>query len=159
MVNFETATYDELDEHAMQQLVMDNSAVSAILRGHLFVEGVIEQLVRRALPKPDAIMGKGNLNFDMKIDLARALDVLSDQHVSQFRAINRIRNRYAHDAGYQVTVAELNAFKFDWAESQNKAFEVSVARGPDEAARIATVFLCWEALSLIKTPIDTGSVG
>ncbi len=152
MVDFETATYDELDEHAMQQLVFDSGAVSSILRGHLFIEGVIGQLIRQALPKPDAIMGRGNLNFDMKIDLARALDVLSDQHVSLFRAINRIRNRYAHDAGYQVSIAELNAFKFEWADSQKKAFEMSVSRGPDEAARIATIFLCWEALGLIKSP-------
>lgn len=152
-MDFENATYDDLDEHVMQQLVLDEGAISTILRGHLFVERVIEQLIRRALPKPDAILGRGNLNFDMKIDLARALDVLSEQHVSMFRALNRIRNRYAHDAGYQVTLAELNAFKFEWADSQQKAFEASISKGPEEAARIATIFLCWEALSLIKSPL------
>lgn len=151
-MNFETATYDELDEHVMQQLIFDEGAISTVLRGHLFVEGVIEQLLRRALPKPDAILGKGQLSFDMKANLARALGVLSDQHGSMFRAINRIRNRYAHEAGYQVEIADLNAMKFEWAESQKKAFEVATSKGPQEALRIATIFLYWEALSLIKSP-------
>lgn len=152
MIDFNAASYDELDEHTMEQLVFDDGVVSTVLRGHLFVEGVIEQLLRRALPKPDAILGRGSLNFDTKLDLARALDVLSEQHVSLFRAINKIRNRYAHDAGYEVTLPELNSLKFNWAEIQDKAFAVASLKGPGEAARIAIIFLCWEALRLIKSP-------
>lgn len=76
LIDFEAATHEELDQHAMEQLVFDGGAVSPVLRGHLFVEGVLQEILRRAFPKPDAILGKSSLTFDMKIDLAEGVSRL-----------------------------------------------------------------------------------
>lgn len=46
----------------------------------------------------------------------------------------------------------LNSLKFDWAEIQEQAFEGAYTRGPEEAAKIAIIFLCWKAIHLIKQP-------
>ncbi|WP_221925309.1 hypothetical protein, partial [Enterobacter hormaechei] len=44
---------------------------------------------------------------------------------------------------------ELNAFKFDWEEIQNKAFAVACGKSIGEGASIATMFLCWKAIHLL----------
>jgi hypothetical protein len=152
VVDLNKDSYEKIDQHVMEQLVIDESALATILRGHLFVELVIEELLRRSLPKPDALLKKGGLNFDLKLKIAHSLDVISDEHLSLFRAINKIRNGYAHNANFQVSIFDLNSLKFKWEDIQVQAFNMAKKKGAEEAARIATIFLCWVALGLIKSP-------
>lgn len=148
-MNFEDLTHNELDEILMEKLIFDNEELSPILKGHLFIEQVLETLIKRALPNPDSIF-KRQLSFDIKVELAKSLDLLSDKYVSAFKAINRVRNSYAHGWDYQVSLEDLTGFKFDWEPIQNEAYEGACTKGPSEAARIATIFLCWKAALLIQ---------
>ncbi|MEO1673658.1 MAG: hypothetical protein AAFR77_23245 [Cyanobacteria bacterium J06631_2] len=150
-MKFENLTHDELDELLMEKLIYDNEELSPILKGHLFIEGVLETLITRCLPNPDSIF-KNQLSFKMKLDLAKSLNLLDDKHVSAFKAINRIRNNYAHDWNYQVSFEDLTGFKFDWEAIQVEAYEGACTKGVSEASRIATIFLCWKATLLIEQP-------
>ena len=78
------------------------------------------------------------------------MGLLDEKYYSAFKAINNIRNNYAHKHDYKVSIEELRVFKFDWVDIQNQAFNVACNKGPAEAARIATIFLCWKAIHLIK---------
>lgn len=49
-----------------------------------------------------------------------------------------------------MTFEELNGFKFDWEPIQNKAYKVACEKSVEEAANLATIFLCWKAIHLIK---------
>ena len=151
-MDFKGTSYDDLDQKVMEQLVFDDSAISPILKGHLFVERVLEELISDKLSHPNAIMRRGRMSFDLKVDLARALGVLSEKHVSAFKALNNIRNDFAHDGNYQVRAEVLNSLKLSWAPIQRKAFKKACDDGPSEAARLATIFLCWDALKLVKQP-------
>jgi hypothetical protein len=53
------------------------------------------------------------------------MGLLNNKYYSAFKAINKVRNNYAHKHDYKVTLEELNAFKFDWVEVQKKAFAVA----------------------------------
>ena len=150
-MNFNDLSYDELDQHAMERLVFDNEEVSPILKGHIFIEQVLETLLSNNMQKPSAFFKK-NRSFDIKVDLAHAMGLLDSKHYSAFKAINNVRNNYAHKHDYKVSIQELSSFKFDWEDIQNKAFDAACTKGAGEAARIATIFLSWKAMHLIKEP-------
>jgi hypothetical protein len=149
-MDFKGRSYQEVDQQLMEQLVFDDGAISPVLKGHLFIERVLEELIERKLVHPSAILRRGRLNFELKVDLARALDAISEKHVSVFKALNNVRNNFAHDGTFEVKFDELNGFKLDWEPLQREAYKKACEKGSDEAARIATIFLCWNALKLVK---------
>lgn len=135
----------------MERLVFDDNEISPILKGHIFIEKVLETLISNNLQNPNAIFNKRR-SFELKVDLAVAMGLINKKYVSAFKAINNIRNNYAHKHVYNVSIEELSGFKFDWADVQNQAFKAACTKGAGEAARLATIFLCWKAILLIKEP-------
>lgn len=150
-MNFSKLTFDELDQHAMERLVFDDVEISPILKGHLFIEKVLETLISNNLANPDALF-KSRRTYELKVDLARAMGLINEKYVSAFKAINNVRNNYSHVHDFQVSIEDLSGFKFDWLDVQNEAFKVACTKGAGEAARIAVIFLCWKAILLIKQP-------
>lgn len=150
-MSFNTLSFDELDEHAMERLIFDEEEISPILKGHIFIEKILETLISSNLVTPKALF-KRTRSFELKVDLALAMGLIDEKYFSSFKAINNIRNNYAHKHDYKVTIQELSGFKFEWEAIQKKAFEGACTKGAGEAARIATIFLCWKAIHLIKQP-------
>jgi len=150
-LNFNDLSFDDLDQHAMERLVFDNNEISPILKGHIFIEKVLETLISNNLSNPDALF-KSRRSFELKIDMAKAMGLIDEKYVSAFKAINNVRNNYAHKHDYKVSIEDLSGFKFDWEDIQNQAFQVACTKGAGEAARIATIFLCWKAILLINNP-------
>lgn len=147
-MNFDDLSSDELDQHVMDRLVFEEEELSPILKGHLFIEKVLETLISRNLVEPKAFF-RSTRSYDLKVDLAFAMGLLNNKYYSAFKAIIKVRNNYAHKHDYKVTLEELNAFKFDWEEIQNKAFAVACGKSIGEGASIATMFLCWKAIHLL----------
>lgn len=147
-MNFDDLSSEELDQHVMDRLVFEEEELSPILKGHLFIEKVLETLISRNLVEPKAFF-RSTRSYDLKVDLAFAMGLLSNKYYSAFKAINKVRNNYAHKHDYKVTLEELNAFKFDWEDIQNKAFAVACEKSIGEGASIATMFLCWKAIHLL----------
>lgn len=150
-MSFDTLSFDELDEHAMERLIFDEEEISPILKGHIFIEKILETLISSNLQTPQALF-KRTRSFELKVDLALAMGLIDQKYFSAFKAINNIRNNYAHKHDYKVTIKELSGFKFDWEPVQNKAFKVACNKGAGEAVRLATIFLSWKAIHLIKQP-------
>lgn len=150
-MDFNKLSYGELDQQAMEQLVLDDDEISPILKGHIFIEKVLETLISKKLPNPEAFFGKRR-SFGLKLDLAYSMDLIDEKYYSAFKAINNIRNKYAHRYDYKVNIESLNGFKFDWEDIQNQAFAHACKKGAVEASRIASLFLCWKAINLIKKP-------
>ncbi|WP_036300372.1 hypothetical protein [Methylotenera sp. L2L1] len=148
-MNFDELSFEELDQHAMERLVFDDEEISPILKGHIFIEKVLEVLISKNLSTPEAFF-KRTRSFELKTDLALAMGLIDEKHYSAFKAINKIRNNYAHKHNYKVSIEDLSGFKFEWVEIQNKAFEAACTKGAGEAARISTIFLCWKAIHLIS---------
>jgi hypothetical protein len=88
----------------------------------------------------------------MKVDLADAMGLLPPPYVSAAKALNNIRNAYAHREDHKITPEELNSLKIKWALIQKKAYAVALAKGPEEAAQIAVIFLNWSFLRLLHPP-------
>ena len=148
-INFATSTHDELDEYGMQMLVFDAPELSVVLRGHLLIERVVEALIAQRMKHPDRFFRNHRVTFEMKADLASALGALPDAHLSAAKALNNIRNAYAHREDHKLSFEELNSLKIQWVAIQKKAYGVACTKGVEEAARIAIIFLNWSFLNLL----------
>lgn len=148
-VDFATATYAELDDYGMGMLVYDSAELSSILRGHLLIERILETLIANSLKRPDRILEKHRLTFELKVDLASALGALPDSHLGAAKALNGIRNAYAHNESHQLTLNELNSLKLKWEPVQDEAYAVACKKGVAEAAKLSIIFLHWSFLNLL----------
>lgn len=89
-IEFDKASFDDLDQYAMEQLVFDTGELSPILKGHLFIERVLEALISKNLRYPESLFKKNRLTFELKVDIARSLGLLSEKYVSAFKALNNM---------------------------------------------------------------------
>ena len=148
-IDYALATHDELDEYGMQLLVWDAPELSVVLKGHLLIERCIEALITAKLKKPDQLFKNHRISFEMKVDIASAMGLLPKSHMDAAKALNNIRNAYAHREDHELKLEELNSLKIQWDATQKKAYKVACSKGADEAARIAIIFLNWTFLSLL----------
>ena len=118
----------------------------------------MEPLISNNISNPAVLFSKHRVSFELKTDSAQALGLLPEKYVSSFKALNKIRNNYAHQASYKVTFGELASLKFDWEPIQQKAYKVVCAKGVEEAAQIGTIFLCWKAIHLLRKPMPEQDV-
>ncbi|HRY17088.1 MAG TPA: hypothetical protein P5149_01675, partial [Candidatus Competibacteraceae bacterium] len=65
-------SYDEIDQHIMERLVFDKEEISPILKGHIFIEKVLETLISNNLSNPKSLF-KRRRSFELKTDLALAM--------------------------------------------------------------------------------------
>jgi len=75
--------------------------LGVVIRGHLYVESRLIQLIEEALVDPGAI-DLTRLNFPVKLDLAVALGLLSENDKRGYAALNALRNRVAHKADIEI---------------------------------------------------------
>ena len=148
-IDFATASHEELDQYGMELLVFEAPELSKILRGHLLIERTLEALIARKLEKPKKLFDNHRVTFELKVDLADSLGVLPASHVSAAKALNNIRNAYAHREDHRLSIDELNSLKIKWVPIQKKAYAAALAKGPKEAAGIAVIFLNWSFLKLL----------
>jgi hypothetical protein len=103
-------TPQELREHsAYTKAIQDTQFPLGLLRAHLLTESYLERIIRVAIPKPDVLLNDGNLSYSRKLDLVEALQGVPEKYIVALRSLNRIRNRYAHDLGYDVSLADAEA--------------------------------------------------
>jgi hypothetical protein len=146
-MNYNELTFDELDEMSVQNLVFGTKELSSILKAHLFVERLIDSLIENKLTNPASFF-KNQISFSLKLDIAHSLGIIPDRMLSTIKSLNGIRNKYAHDLNYQVTLGELNALKLDWEPIQKEAFDGAKEKGIEEAVSITCIFICWSILHL-----------
>ena len=150
-MNFDNLSYEELDQSIMARLVLGDAVRSTILNGHLFIENVLETLISNALPNPGALF-KSNRRFALKVDLARAMNLVDDKCAAAFKALNNMRNKCAHAYDYEVSLGEIKNLKVDWEDDLNQAIDIACKKSAEEAVTLATIFLSWYAMWLIKKP-------
>jgi hypothetical protein len=87
-----------------ESLVHDEGLI-AVLRGHLYVEVLLHDVLRARLgSNTDAII-KG-LDFFAKYALARRLLLITKQHARELQALGELRNSFAHTFDRMLTVED-----------------------------------------------------
>ncbi|HEY0888695.1 MAG TPA: hypothetical protein VGE38_03670 [Nocardioides sp.] len=88
-----------LDFELMQRHLAVEDAVSVLLRGHLWVETIIVELIKAELEVPDAWPELSRLSWSSKLGLALAQGNTPD--FASFGVLNRLRNRLAHSPAFE----------------------------------------------------------
>lgn len=83
--------------------------VGVLLRGHLWLEALLEYATRGHLERPDAI-DWANARFDHKIALAEAVGGTGPEFAAALRGFNALRNRIAHEMHFTVDDNEVKTF-------------------------------------------------
>jgi hypothetical protein len=145
-MDFDNLDFNELDELSVQHMIFETNELSSILKGHLFIETILETLLKRNLKNPEELL-KQQLSFSLKLNLVSSLGILPNNHIGPIRALNKIRNNYAHNLNYHITIAEINQLKVEWAPIQEKAYNAAVLnKGIEDAVLLAVLFLCWSTM-------------
>lgn len=79
-----------------------------VLRAHLFIEGILESIIKSKLPKHKAILGKPGLQFFDKLRLISAMDILPEGIFASINALNELRNKFAHNIDYKAKVEDID---------------------------------------------------
>ncbi|KQZ23090.1 hypothetical protein [Microbacterium sp. Root553] len=72
-----------------------------LLRGHLWIEALLEYVTRTKLERPDAI-DWGNARFEHKLALAEATAAVDVPLIRAIRSFNRLRNKSAHEMLFTI---------------------------------------------------------
>ena len=79
--------------------------LTLVLKNHLYIENCIDELFTLVLPHPEKIIEK---SFSAKVDSFESLNLQQNsQIVETIRALNKIRNNFAHNINYKVTSKDL----------------------------------------------------
>ncbi len=102
-----------MDLEVLRRHLSSDDTVAVLLKGHLWVESALTDLIRADLQLPDEWPDLHRLSFPSKVALARAQGALY-LGSEPLLALNLVRNRLAHDVAYEVddttAAALLNAF-------------------------------------------------
>ncbi len=104
---YERLAAEEVNE-VQRRWNQDTDAIGRILRAHLFVERFMTENLQRANPALGPVE-KARLTFAQKIELLNPSDPDVAAAVSGLRAMNRIRNRLAHQSDASVTADDAAA--------------------------------------------------
>lgn len=74
---------------------------ASVLIIHLYIEYLLNWILKKKLPKPDKIIKKSN--FATKTKLIESFNVLTDDLIYDIEKINEIRNLFAHNIDIEST--------------------------------------------------------
>lgn len=98
-----------MDEKASEELHM-------LLRGHLYLEWMLAEILRRKMSSPGSLAAL-SMGFYKLVKLLEAMGLLDQAEVELLLALNRLRNKYAHRPGFDLTFDSA----FELAELAGKA--------------------------------------
>lgn len=87
----------------MERHLDSDDAVLILLRGHLWVEELLVNLIRADLAIPEYWSDVDRLSFPSKLGVARAQGNLS--WTSALYELNRLRNKVAHDPRFDIDLS------------------------------------------------------
>ena len=99
----------KFDPEAYLKAIDTTDFLRLVVSGHLYIEAVLIELIKKRLPSPSAIELE-ELRFMQIVDLAVALDLLKAGERQPFRLLNKMRNKLAHELGAIVTMGDVEDF-------------------------------------------------
>lgn len=81
-----------------------------IVACHLLIENYLRREVARNLKAPRALLTDQGPPFSVLVNVSEAVGTLAPDLARVVRALNTVRNRYAHRLGYEVSRAQVDAF-------------------------------------------------
>lgn len=133
----------DLDSVHFAELVealRDADDMGVLLRGHLWIEALLEYVTRTKLARPDAI-DWGNARFEHKLALAEATGAVDVPLVRAIRSFNRLRNKSAHEMLFTIDLDQVKTL----VGLTNESMRASIHRIADEQLEVIRQLEQYEA--------------
>lgn len=115
--------------------------IMMLLRAHLYSEAVLEDLIRHRLPNGEVVNKKAQLEYHQKLLLVEAMGLLVTPHVAALKALNKVRNQFAHQIDKELTFDDVQRI----GSPLGKTFESHKQQGGSdtlETLKILLGYLC-----------------
>ena len=86
-------------------------SVLMVLKAHLLAEYYIDQLISLEIRRGDIILNN-SFNFYQKLIVIKSLDLMENYLWDSIEALNRLRNRCAHDMDYKISETDIDKLGF-----------------------------------------------
>ncbi|MFZ2525674.1 MAG: hypothetical protein WAW87_10235 [Candidatus Ferrigenium altingense] len=117
-----------------------NPLLNDIISCHLLIENYLRREVAKELKAPDALLSDQGPSFSMLVNVAEALGVIEADLARVIRAVNTIRNRYAHRLGFEASHNQVEALLAALRE-MDKPFYMSHIPGSERELGLALASL------------------
>lgn len=103
----EIAAADEFsfDFKAFEEAMKGADMLSMIIRGHLYLEHALIQMLVEAMSLPNVSLVR-RMNFPMKLDMCIALGLLGEEWKAPVNKVNEMRNKVAHRLNFEFSQNE-----------------------------------------------------
>ena len=151
---FSLMSLDELEYSSMWEVDDQKSYIEPILKAHLIIEAVLEKLIEARLKHPKAILGM-QLQFRFKQELAYALGALPGEYHECVKALNEMRNGFAHrlKIADDFDIGKLNSLKSVWSPQRREQFKNMRKDDHVEVVKFAMGLTIEAFFQLLRAPI------
>ena len=80
-----------------------------VIACHLLIENYLRKEITRQLKVPEALLTDQGPSFSVLVSVAEALGVIAADLARVIRAVNTVRNRYAHRLGFEASQVQVEA--------------------------------------------------
>jgi hypothetical protein len=140
-----------LGEDAIALLAFQDTEEYRVIRGHIMIERLLDDLLGHNLKGYDKLVKKHRIYFDLKVDLCLALGLMTERLGNALHTLNRIRNRLSHEKNPEISQNEIKKLntKFYKEPMFQKALESVYKQGYKDALMLSTLLLYWEVARLV----------
>jgi hypothetical protein len=104
---------DELvGAHLLRLLADETDPLSLVLRAHLYLENLLEVILRKKFPRAELLLKNRDFTFSMKVDLLRAKNYLDAPVYQDIKRVNAIRNKFAHELRFDFVGIDFSQFTY-----------------------------------------------
>lgn len=94
------------ETNVINYFIGDDKICTSFIRGHLYIEKIMSEILIRAYKNPKALKEVSN-TFFKKVKLLRAIDCIDEGMEKLLLEINSVRNKIAHNFEYDLKYEEI----------------------------------------------------
>lgn len=98
------------------------SDLAIMLRGHLYIENQLENLLSQALVHPEMILDK-RMRFVDKTRLAVAMGLISKKEMYAILRLNELRGAFAQNPAYQISAKDTTKVIGSFSKRQKQSYQ------------------------------------
>ena len=103
---------DQVGADLIRLLQQETDPLNLVLRAHLYLENLLEAILRRRFPNPELLLKNRDFTFSMKLDVLRAKNYLDVHSYNDIKKVNAIRNKFAHELHYDFAAVDFTSFSY-----------------------------------------------
>lgn len=131
------------------------SLLELFVRGNAYIDEHLSQCIVEHLGTKEKLEIKEQMSFNLKVDISTALNIVSSETKGLLRAVNKIRNEYAHNSSYLLEDRLFRKMVDSLSPRLKKAYDEGLPKISDHPGMLhKCLFLVTMACIITKGGLD-----